>query len=60
MTIIKAEYEHSHIVADIVSNSNEDVAEKFGITKSNNPKHPSFYNQAWVLSDFERGEEYFL
>lgn len=60
MTIFAASTEDAKAIAEIVSLSNKDVAATFGITKENNPKHPSFYDQAWVLSDFRRGEEYFL
>ncbi|WP_075184544.1 GNAT family N-acetyltransferase [Teredinibacter haidensis] len=60
MTIFNARYEDAQLVADIVSGSNKDVADKFGITIGNNPKHPSFYNRDWVVSDFKRGEKYFL
>ena len=37
-----------------------DVAVKFGLTRDNNPKHPSFYTTEWAESDFERGEIYFI
>ena len=60
MNIVSASIEDAQKIADIISSSNKDVAEKFGINIKNNPKHPSFYNKEWVLSDFERGEEYFL
>lgn len=60
MTIFSASTEDAKTIAEIVSLSNKDVAVKFGITKENNPKHPSFYDEAWALSDFERGEAYFL
>jgi len=60
MTIFAASTEDAKAIAEIVSLSNKDVAAKFGITKENNPKHPSFYDEAWALSDFERGEAYFL
>jgi len=60
MTIFSATIEDAKEIAEIVSLSNKDVAAKFGITKENNPKHPSFYDESWALSDFERGEEYFL
>lgn len=60
MTINEANQEDAHVIAAIVSQSNVDVAKKFGINKNNNPKHPSFYDEDWVLSDFKRGEEYFL
>ena len=60
MTIFAASTEDAKTIAEIVSISNREVAVRFGITKENNPKHPSFYDEAWALSDFERGEEYFL
>ncbi len=60
MTILKASSDDAQSIADIVSISNKDVAEKFAINKDNNPKHPSFYNKQWALSDFDRGEEYFF
>jgi diamine N-acetyltransferase len=60
VNIIVGNKKDAQIIADIISLSNEDVAAKFGINKDNNPKHPSFYDENWVLSDLERGEEYFL
>lgn len=50
----------AEIISFIVSQANKDVAEKFELTLENNPKHPSFYTKEWVLSDIDRGEEYFL
>ena len=60
MIIKKATRKQAGQIAGIVSESNKDVAKQFGLTFENNPKHPSFYNQDWVLSDLDRGEEYFL
>jgi ribosomal protein S18 acetylase RimI-like enzyme len=60
MDIISATLANAKTIAEIISVSNQDVAVQFGIDKDNNPKHPSFYNEEWALSDFERGEEYFL
>ena len=31
-----------------------------GLNIDNAPKHPSFSTPAWIFSDFERGQEYFL
>ena len=59
-TIHSASFHDAEIIAFIVSQGNNDVAEKFGLTLENNPKHPSFYTKEWVLSDIDRGEEYFL
>lgn len=58
--IIRATINDVALIADIVSRSNRDVAEQFGLTRQNNPKHPSFYTPEWALADFTRGEEYFL
>ena len=60
MSIAKASIEDAEKIARIISESNKDVAEAFNLNISNNPKHPSFCNKNWVLSDFERGEEYFV
>jgi len=60
-TIIKKAIQaDATILASLIKNANKEVAKQFGITKQNNPKHPSFYTKEWVLSDFKRGEEYFL
>ncbi|WP_300464910.1 GNAT family N-acetyltransferase [Desulfobacula sp.] len=59
--IIQSASSHdAEIIAFLVSQGNKDVAEKFELTLENNPKHPSFYTKEWVLSDMDRGEEYFL
>ena len=58
--IQKASFHDAKIIAFLVSQSNKDIADKFGLTIENNPKHPSFYTKKWVLSDIDRGEEYFL
>ena len=60
MNINTASINDSEEIARIVAISNRDVAEKFNLNRQNNPKHPSFYDKEWVLSDFDRGEEYFL
>jgi hypothetical protein len=58
--IQKASFHDAKIIAFLVSQSNKDIADKFGLTMENNPKHSSFCTKEWVLSDFDRGEEYFL
>lgn len=60
MKIIHASKKDSAVLANIISESNKDVAERFNLTRQNNPKHPSFYTENWVRSDFNRGEKYFL
>ena len=60
MEIVRASLENASDLAIVVSESNKGVAEQFGINADNNPKDPSFYTKEWVISDFDRGEEYFL
>jgi ribosomal protein S18 acetylase RimI-like enzyme len=58
--IQKASFHDAKTIAFLVSQSNKDIADIFGLTIENNPKHPSFCTEKWVLSDIDRGEEYFL
>lgn len=60
MSIIPAGVHDAERIAALVSESNRDVADRFGLNRENNPKHPSFYTREWVLSDLARGEQYFL
>jgi GNAT superfamily N-acetyltransferase len=60
MTIQRASREDAARIAAIIRASHQDVAQKFNLTRDNNPKHPSFCTPQWVLADFERGEEYFV
>lgn len=60
MNMVIATKHDAKAIARIISTSNKDVAETFGLNLSNNPKHPSFCTEDWVLSDFVRGETYFL
>lgn len=48
------------LLAQIIAESNRDVAERFGLNKDNCPKHPSLCTEDWVLADFARGERYFI
>lgn len=60
MNIIPATTEDAALIAAIIRESHKDVAQKFNLTPENNPKHPSFCTQEWVVADFQRGEAYFL
>jgi GNAT superfamily N-acetyltransferase len=60
MSIKRAKIEDAKILSSIISESNKDVAKEFGLNINNAAKHPSFCTKEWVLSDFEKGEEYFL
>jgi len=60
MKIVPATTEDAALIAAIIRESHQDVAQKFNLTQENNPKHPSFCTQEWVVADFQRGEAYFL
>ncbi|MCO4838269.1 MAG: GNAT family N-acetyltransferase [Oceanospirillaceae bacterium] len=60
MEVTQANIENASNLARLVSKANKDHAEQFGITVSNNQKHPSFYTKDWIISDFDRGEDYCL
>ena len=58
--IEKTQENDVEILASLISQSNKDVADLFALNINNAPKHPSFCTPEWVLSDLERGQEYFL
>ena len=60
MEIIQAERKDCELLASIVSKSNKDVAELLDLNINNAAKHPSFCTDEWILSDFDRGQKYFL
>ena len=60
MSITYAKQEQSGKISQIVSDSNKDVAKRFGFTIENCPKHPSFCTKKWVDDDFERDVDYFI
>ncbi len=60
MNIIQATIDDTNLLSVIISNANKDVAIKFGLNEQNAPKHPSFCNEDWITSDFNRGEIYFI
>jgi N-acetylglutamate synthase-like GNAT family acetyltransferase len=60
MQIREATTQDLGLLAMLVSESNKDVALKFGLNSDNCPKHPSFCTEAWVKADLARGERYFL
>jgi len=47
-------------IAMLVSESNKDVAVKFGLNAENCPRHPSFCTESWIAADLARGETYFI
>jgi GNAT superfamily N-acetyltransferase len=47
-------------IAMLISQSNQDVAVKFGLNADNCPKHPSFCTEDWIEADVACGEKYFI
>jgi len=60
MEIRQATSSDADLLARLVSESNKDVALKFGLNAENCPKHPSFCTVEWLQADFSRGEIYFI
>lgn len=48
------------VLAEIIRSSFRDVAERFGLTQENCPKHPSNCTVDWVQQDMDRGVTYFI
>ena len=60
MQIRKAHEDDAPVLARLIADSNKDVAEKFGLTQANCPKHPSFCQAQWLATDFARGELFYM
>nr|WP_298141370.1 GNAT family N-acetyltransferase [uncultured Pseudomonas sp.] len=60
MNISEATLNGLSTIAMLISESNKDVALRFGLNANNCPKHPSFCTPEWVKADFARGEKYFV
>jgi N-acetylglutamate synthase-like GNAT family acetyltransferase len=52
--------EDTQILAETVRKSFQDVAERFGLTKENAPRHPSNCTVDWIQKDMDRGVTYFV
>jgi ribosomal protein S18 acetylase RimI-like enzyme len=52
--------EESGLLAGIIRASFRDVADRFGLTPENTPKHPSNCTESWVQRDIDRGVTYFI
>jgi N-acetylglutamate synthase-like GNAT family acetyltransferase len=48
------------VLAETIRMSFQDVAERFGLTQENAPRHPSNCTQDWIQKDLERGVTYFI
>ncbi len=58
--IIPAGLSDAEEIGRVVSVANRDVADLFGLTWENAPKHPSFCTTEWIRSDMDRGQVYFV
>jgi ribosomal protein S18 acetylase RimI-like enzyme len=58
--IRKADYYDLSLLAALIRDSYRDVAERFGLTSENCPKHPSNCTEGWIKKDFERGVVYYI
>jgi N-acetylglutamate synthase-like GNAT family acetyltransferase len=48
------------ILAETIRNSFRDVAERFGLTQENAPRHPSNCTAEWIRQEINRGTVYFV
>jgi N-acetylglutamate synthase-like GNAT family acetyltransferase len=60
MNIRQATISDAESLSKIIRDSYQTVADRFGLNKSNCPKHPSNCTSEWISSDFERGVTYFI
>jgi ribosomal protein S18 acetylase RimI-like enzyme len=51
--------EDAQVLGEIIRRSFRDVAERFGLTQENAPRHPSNCTADWIRKDMERGVNYF-
>ena len=51
--------EDAEALARVIRTSFRDVAERFGLTRHNAPRHPSNCRADWIRKDMERGVTYF-
>jgi ribosomal protein S18 acetylase RimI-like enzyme len=56
----EADYHDLSLLANLIRDSYRDVAERFGLTSANCPKHPSNCTEGWIRKDFERGVAYYI
>jgi N-acetylglutamate synthase-like GNAT family acetyltransferase len=48
------------VLAETIRRSFRDVAERFGLTQENAPRHPSNCTEDWIQKDMDRGASYFI
>lgn len=52
--------EDIEILVDVIQNSFQDVAERFGLTPQNSPTHPSNCRAEWLLREMNRGVVFYI
>lgn len=60
IAIRSSELPDAALLARLIALSHRDVAQRFGLTAENCPKHPSMCTEEWLRNDFSRGERYFV
>jgi ribosomal protein S18 acetylase RimI-like enzyme len=48
------------LLVRLIRDSYHDVAQRFGLTPENCPKHPSNCTDKWIEKDFDRGVTYYI
>lgn len=60
MRIYQANHQDAALLAGIISEANQDVAHRFGITAANAPTHPSRCTPDWITSALDKGVWYWI
>jgi len=58
--IREADSDDVSLISGLVSECFRDVAERFGLTLENCPKHPSHCTDEWIENDFARGVTFYI
>jgi N-acetylglutamate synthase-like GNAT family acetyltransferase/REP element-mobilizing transposase RayT len=58
--ITQATQEDIPVLCTVIRRSFRDVADEFGLTAENCPRHPSNCEDSWITGDMQRGVAYFL
>lgn len=48
------------LLCSLIRDSHRDVAERFGLTQENCPRHPSNCTQEWIEKDLLKGVDYYI
>jgi diamine N-acetyltransferase len=59
-TIRRCTQEDTGVLVETIRESFRDVAQRFGLTEENAPRHPSNCTAEWIQQDMRRGVIYFI